>query len=148
MFTRFCMMILKVRVYTARRYVHFIRKEDKKTSLSANESKKTMKCCHFQSYPCWWNKGWVVLKGAIDHVWLQGKVWTSILMTYLISGTMALLLTTTATLPPKIFLLPKKYPYHNWNRVKVGDRKESFARGNQTIYTTPKLISIIILVRR
>ena len=36
---------------------------------------------------------------------------------------------------------------HNWKRVEVGDKEKSFSRADPKKYTTPMLLSIIILVR-
>ena len=95
---------------------------------------KTMKCCQFHSYLDWYNKGCVVLKFRIYRVWLQGKIRTSLLMAWLISGAKALLSMTKITPPQKTF------PYHNWKRVTVGDWKELFSRGDQNNYTTHMLL--------
>ena len=123
------------------------RGEQRNTSLSLRKRKKTENFCKFKIYLCWQNKVCVVLKFRIYHVWLQGKIRTSLLMTWLISGTYSLLLTKTTTLFTKTTLPLKTPPYHNYKRVTVGDRKESFDRGNQKIYPTHMMISIIILMR-
>ena len=49
---------------------------------------------------------------------------------------------------PETIHVPEKITYHNWKKRIIEDLKEFFDRGDQTIYTTPMLISMIILVRR
>ena len=49
---------------------------------------------------------------------------------------------------PEKIPVPGNIPFKNWKRRTVGDMRELFFQGDQTIYTTPMLISIIILVRR
>ena len=110
--------------------------------------KYMIKFWQFQSDLCWYKKGCEVLKFWIYHVWLQGIIQTSLLGTCLIFGAKALLSTMTTTLDPKTFLPPKIFPYRNWKRRIFGDRKELFAQGEQKNYTTPLLLSRIILVRR
>ena len=90
-------------------------------------------------------KGCVVLKFRIYHIWLQGIILTSLMKKCLLSGIKALLSTTTANPTPEKLLSPKIFLYHNWNRRTVRGLKESFPWDYQTIYTTPMLISKIIL---
>ena len=105
MCTRFLMRTYKVLIFTPQGDM-FIwkRRENRKTSLSVMKMMNTVKCCQFQSYLCWYNKGCVVLKFRIYHVWFQGIIQTSLLRTWLIYGAKSLPSTKTMDLPLKTSL--------------------------------------------
>ena len=60
--------------------------------LLTRKRKNNMRCCQFPWHLWWYNKGSVVLNFWIYHVWIRGKIRTSLLMIWMISGAKALLL--------------------------------------------------------
>ena len=77
----------------------------------------------------------------VYHVWLWGEIRTSLPMTWLISSAKSFMLMTTTTLHLRRFQMRCR----NQKMVIVGYQRESFAWGDQNIYTIPMQLSKILL---